>query len=167
MKYSQTRNLQKKNFATIPNDFITQSLLEFQLNSFKEFQEMGAKRIFNDVFPIYDYSKELFQLEFVDLFFEEPKISVEEAIEKNGFYTSSLRGIFRLTNLKTKEKKEQEIYCGDIPVLTDRGTFVIDGNERVVISQLLKSPGVIFTTKFSPHLNTNATVCSLTPERGA
>ena len=167
MKYSKTRNLQKKNFATIPNDFEVPSLLEFQINSFKEFQEVGAKRIFNDVFPIADYSKENFNLEYVDLFFEEPKMSVEEVVEKNGFYSTSLRGIFRLTNLKTKEKKEQEIYCGEIPIITDTGTFIIDGNERVLISQLLKAPGVIYTTRFSPHLSGNATTCNITPERGA
>ncbi len=121
------------------------NLAEIQINSYKWILADGLKELFAEVSPIKDYAGKDLELHFVDYAFDEPKYDEEYAKFKDLTYEASLRVRVKLTNNKTKQEKEQEVYFGDIPLMTDRGTFIINGVERVVVSQLIRSPGVYFT----------------------
>jgi DNA-directed RNA polymerase subunit beta len=166
MELHQTKSLPKRYFGkhnlVIPPD----SLLEFQRQSYDNFIKKGIKDSFNDVFPISDYSDKELSLEFVDYYLEEPKFTAEKAREKDLNYNQALRVTLRLVNKRTGEKKDQEVYFGDIPKLTETGTFIVNGNERAIVSQLIKSPGVIFTIGKNTG-GDNRIKASVTPHRGA
>lgn len=166
MELHQTKSLPKRYFGkhnlVIPPD----SLLEFQRQSYDNFIKKGIKDSFNDVFPISDYSDKELSLEFVDYYLEEPKFTAEKAREKDLNYNQALRVTLRLVNKRTGEKKDQEVYFGDIPKLTETGTFIVNGNERAIVSQLIKSPGVIFTIGKNTG-GDNRVKASVTPHRGA
>lgn len=120
-------------------------LAEIQTNSYKWILKDGLKELFAEVSPIKDYAGKDLELHFVDYYFDEPKYDEEYAKFKDLTYEASLRVKVKLVNNKTKQEKEQEVYFGDFPLMTDRGTFIINGVERVVVSQLIRSPGVYFT----------------------
>ena len=127
--------------SPIPN------LAEVQLSSYKWLFAKGLRELFDEVSPLKeDFGGWEMTLEFVDYYLDEPKYTEQEAREKNLSYEAPLRIKARLTNKKTKEVKEQEIYLGDFPLMTSRGTFVINGVERVIVSQLIRSSGVYFTS---------------------
>ena len=121
------------------------NLAEIQTNSYKWILADGLKELFLEVSPIKDYAGKDLELHFVDYNFDEPKYDEEYAKFKDLTYEASLRVKVKLINNKTKQEKEQEVYFGDFPLMTDRGTFIINGVERVVVSQLIRSPGVYFT----------------------
>ena len=134
--------LQNESSISPPN------LIEVQLNSYKWFVEKGLKDLFREVSPVRDYSGKDLALYFVDYYFDEPKHDEQKA-KRNGIsYEAPLRAKLRLENKKTGEIKEQEIYMGDFPIMTDRGTFIVNGVERVIISQIVRSPGAFFTSEF-------------------
>jgi len=120
-------------------------LIEVQLNSYKWFLEEGLKEVFEDVNPITDYTGNLI-LEFIDyrLDYDNIKYTVEECKERDATYAAPLKVKVRLVNKETGEVKEQEVYMGDFPLMTEQGTFVINGAERVIVSQLVRSPGVYY-----------------------
>lgn len=142
------------------------NLIEVQKNSYNWFLEEGLKEVFNDISPITDYSGNLI-LEFVDYSLEgKPKYSVEECKERDVTYSAPLKVKIRLANKSTNEVKEQEVFMGDFPLMTDQGTFIINGAERVIVSQLVRSPGVYYNEtidKSGKRLH-SATVI---PNRGA
>ncbi len=105
----------------------------------------GLKELFEEVSPIKDYTGKELELHFKDFYFDEPKYDEEYSRYKDLTYEAALRVKFQLINRRTKDKKEQEVYLGDFPVMTERGTFIINGVERVVVSQLIRSSGVYFT----------------------
>ena len=119
-------------------------LIELQLNSYDWFVKEGLKELLKEVSPIISFNKEL-ELDFIDYYLDKEKYDEETAKKKNISYEAPLRCKIRLTNKKTGTKKEQEIYFGEFPLMTNRGTFIINGVERVVVSQLIKSPGVFFS----------------------
>jgi len=119
-------------------------LLDDLIKSFERFLETDLKSAFKEFFPIYDYSGKELKLDFVDLEIGEPKMSEEEAVYYGVNYDAPLRVTLKLTNLVTKEEKIQKIYFGDLPIITSRGSFIINGHERVIVNQLLRSPGVYF-----------------------
>ncbi|MFA5360599.1 MAG: DNA-directed RNA polymerase subunit beta [Candidatus Paceibacterota bacterium] len=121
-------------------------LTEFQIESFKWFLEQGIKDVFNELLPIKDYSGKALELGFLDYYLDPPKISEDQAKEKRLNYDSALRVKLRLTSKKSGSIGEKEVYFGDIPMMTPRGTFIINGVEKVVISQINRSPGVYFTS---------------------
>ncbi len=123
-------------------------LLEIQLDSNAWFFEKGLSELFEEISPITDYAGNL-ELHFVDHYLDAPKHTEETARERNATYEAPLRCAVRLINKKTGETKEQEIYLGEFPVMTPRGTFIINGVERVVVSQLIRSPGVFFSSSFN------------------
>src|SRR3989338_6755320 len=125
------------------------NLVEAQLNSYDWFFKKGLRELFDEVSPIRDFSEKEFSLEFINFYLDEPKFSEEESRARNLSYEAPLRIRARLTNKRTKEVKEQEIYLGDFPIMTPRGTFVGNGVERVVVSQLIRSSGVYFTTSIT------------------
>ncbi|MDP2930320.1 MAG: DNA-directed RNA polymerase subunit beta, partial [bacterium] len=135
-----------KSFSKSRISFKLPYLCSLQKDSWKWLTEKGVKELFSEVSPIRDYSKKEFELWFSDYKLDPPKYKDDlEARLDNNSYDSSLRAKMRLVNLKTKEVKEQEVFLLDFPLMTERGTFVINGVERVAIAQLIRSPGVFFT----------------------
>ncbi len=138
----------RKTFAKI-GDFIDMpNLIKVQKDSYDWFVEEGLGEVLRDISPIVDYSGNLV-LEFFDYYMEEKtKYSVEEAKERDATYSTRLHVKVRLINRETGEIKEQEIYLGDFPLMTNSGTFIINGAERVVVSQLVRSPGCYYATEY-------------------
>ena len=141
-----------KIFSSHPGAFTKQpGLALVQTKSYEWFRDKSLKDLFNEFSPIRDYSDKKFELHFLDYYFDEPKYTEEESRFKGITYEASLRAKVRLINKEATTKKyrekEQEVYLGDFPVMTGRGTFVINGVERVVISQLVRSPGVYFISE--------------------
>ena len=124
------------------------NLIETQLHSYKWFLEKGLRELFDEISPIRDWSGKDLELYFLDYHLDEPKYDEVGAKAHNASYEASLRCRLKLINKKTKEVKEQEIYLGEFPIMTKRGTFIVNGVERVVISQLIRSFGVFFTSQF-------------------
>ena len=125
------------------------NLIEVQLNSYKWFFENGLKELLGEINPIYDFTGKNLELYFGDYFFDKPKYDEITARERNTTFEAPLYVSAKLVNKVTGKTKTQDVYFGDFPLLTPRGTFVINGVERVVVSQLIKSPGVFFTSEFS------------------
>ena len=139
-------------------------LLLSQLDSYNWFFEQGLAELFTEISPIEDYGGNL-ELQFLDHYLDAPKHTEETARDRNATFESPLRSAVRLTNKKTGEVKEQEVYLGEFPVMTPRGTFIINGVERVVVSQLIRSPGVFFTSNFNKGRNWYG--AKIIPNRGA
>ncbi|MDD5606655.1 MAG: DNA-directed RNA polymerase subunit beta [Candidatus Pacebacteria bacterium] len=135
-----------KNFSKSKVSLPLPYLLNLQKQSWDWFLKQGLKEIFSEVSPIRDYTKKELELWFEDYKLDEPKYKTDlEAKKNNDSFEASLRVRTKLVNLKTKEIKEQEIFLTDLPLMTERGTFVVNGVERVAIGQLIRSPGVFFT----------------------
>ena len=149
-----------KEIADVPN------LIEIQVDSYKWFLEEGLKEVFTDISPIEDYTGNLI-LEFVDYSLDEkPKYDIEECKERDTTYCAPLKVRVRLINKETGEIKEQEVFMGDFPLMTDRGTFVINGAERVIVSQLVRSPGVYYSEERDKTGN-RLISSTVIPNRGA
>ncbi len=135
---------ERRTFARIEECLEMPNLIEIQKNSYNWFMEKGLKEVFEDVSPINDHSGNL-SLEFYDYYFDTtPKYSIEECKERDATYSVALRVKVRLVNRETGEIKEQEIFMGDFPLMTPQGTFIINGAERVIVSQLVRSPGIYY-----------------------
>ena len=141
------------------------NLIAHQKDSWREFVETGLSEIFSELNPIDDYTGQKLSLRFNDYSFQDPKTSEKDAKENNLTFDAPLHAKVELVNKVTGEVKEQEIYLGDYPWMTDRGTFIINGTERVVVSQLTRSAGVFFTTEKSATRNFYG--AKLIPGRGA
>jgi DNA-directed RNA polymerase subunit beta len=142
------------------------NLIEVQKNSYRWFLAEGLREVFADISPIQDYTGNLV-LEFLDYYLEEePKYSVEECKERDVTYSAPMKVRVRLINRETGEVKEQEVFMGDFPLMTDKGTFIINGAERVIVSQLVRSPGVYYSDEID---KTGKRLFSATviPNRGA
>ncbi|HEV2412712.1 MAG TPA: DNA-directed RNA polymerase subunit beta [Candidatus Saccharimonadales bacterium] len=137
--------LKRKTFTKIDDAIALPNLIAHQLSSFQWFVEEGLGEIFAEINPIDDYTGTKLALRFKEYRFGEPKLSEREARENNTNFEAPLKAILELTNKVTGEVKEQEIYLGEYPWMTERGTFVINGAERVVVNQLIRSSGVFFT----------------------
>ncbi len=120
-------------------------LIEVQLRSYRWFFEDGLKELFHEVSPIKDFIGRDLELSFEQYFLDEPKFNEKDSREKNVTYEAPLRVRTRLVNRRTNVTKEQEIYLGDLPIMTPRGTFIINGIERVIVAQLVRSAGAFFT----------------------
>jgi len=140
-----SKTLETKSFARHYRGILEPpSLTQFQTASFDWFIKEGIKEVFQELSPIKDYTGKELELEFLDYYLEEPKLTEKQAKEKELNYEATLRVKLRLTNKKQGTVKEQEVYFGEVPVMTPRGTFIINGIEKVVISQINRSPGVYF-----------------------
>ncbi len=141
------------------------NLLEGQHRSFQWFLDEGLTELFSEINPIDDYTGSKLSMTFKDYRFDDPKMTELEAKENNISYDTALYVMVELVNKVTGEVKEQEIYLGDYPIMTERGTFIINGSERAVVSQLIRSPGVIFT---ADNINEKKYYgAKVNPERGA
>ena len=149
-----------KEIADVPN------LIEIQVDSYEWFLKEGLKEVFTDISPIEDYTGNLI-LEFVDYSLDEkPKYDIEECKERDTTYCAPLKVKVRLINKETGEIKEQEVFMGDFPLMTDRGTFIINGAERVIVSQLVRSPGVYYSEERDKTGN-RLISSTVIPNRGA
>ena len=159
------RHRERRSYARINEVLELPNLIEIQTASYDWFLEEGMKEMFQDISPIEDFTGNL-SLEFVDYSLADPKYSVEEAKERDATYNAPLRVKVRLINNETGEVKEQEVFMGDFPLMTDTGTFIINGAERVIVSQLVRSPSVYYSEKIDKNgrRGINATVI---PNRGA
>ena len=133
----------RRNYSRISGSLELPNLVEIQTNSYKWFKEVGIKEVFDDIYPITNFNETL-SLEFVDCAFDDPKYSVNESKDRDANYAAPIRATLRLINSGTGEIKEQEVFMGDFPLMTDSGTFIINGAERVIVSQLVRSPGAYF-----------------------
>jgi len=158
--------LSKRVYYTQADDAIDlPSLVDHQNKSFQWFVDEGLGELLAEISPIDDYTGTKLSLKFKDYRFEDPKTSEAEARENNVSYEAPLKATVELTNKVTGEVKEQEIYLGDFPWMTHRGTFVINGAERVVVSQLIRSSGVFFTADL--HGTSSLYGAKVIPGRGA
>ncbi len=138
------KNVQRMSFSRIDEVLEMPNLIEIQKNSYKWFLEEGIKEVFKDISAITDYQGNLV-LDFIDYRLEDkPKYSIEECKERDATYSAPLRVRASLLNKETGEVKEQDIFMGDFPLMTESGTFIINGAERVIVSQLVRSPGVYY-----------------------
>ncbi len=156
----------RMSFSRINEVLEMPNLIEVQKNSYQWFLEKGLKEVFDDMSAITDYTGNLV-LDFIDYHLDaEPKYSVEECKERDVTYAAPLRVKARLLNKETGEVKEQEIFLGDFPLMTESGTFVINGAERVIVSQLVRSPGVYYSESFD-KTGKSLYATTVIPNRGA
>ena len=163
----QYEKASRKDFAKV-GDFIEMpNLIKVQKDSYDWFIKEGLGEVLKDISPIEDYSGNLV-LEFFDYYMEDKtKYSIEEAKERDATYSTRLHVKVRLINRETGEIKEQEIYLGDFPLMTDSGTFIINGAERVVVSQLVRSPGCYYAEVFDTKTGKRTYTSTVMPLRGA
>ena len=142
------------------------NLIEVQKDSYQWFLKEGLKEVFEDISPITDFSGNLV-LEFIDFTLDsEPKFSIEECKERDATYAAALKVKARLYNREMDELKEQEIFMGDFPLMTETGTFIINGAERVIVSQLVRSPGIYYASDFD-KVGKKLLSATVIPNRGA
>ena len=167
IKDVQYEKVSRKDFAKV-GDFIEMpNLIKVQKDSYDWFIKEGLGEVLKDISPIEDYSGNLV-LEFFDYYMEDKtKYSIEEAKERDATYSTRLHVKVRLINRETGEIKEQEIYLGDFPLMTDSGTFIINGAERVVVSQLVRSPGCYYAEEFDTKTGKRTYTSTVMPLRGA
>ncbi|HOX96285.1 MAG TPA: DNA-directed RNA polymerase subunit beta [Candidatus Woesebacteria bacterium] len=143
------------------------NLTQIQLDSYKQFLEEGISESLTELNPIKDFTGKVFEFEFLSNRIGLPKISPKLAIEKGVTFEAPLWATVKLTNLHSKATQQQEIFLGDIPMMTSTGTFIINGVERVVVNQLVRSPGVYFTREVDPHSGRAIHQAEIRPMRGS
>lgn len=155
----------RRSFSRIKEVLDLPNLIEIQTDSFKAFLDHGLKEVFEDVLPISNFTDTM-ELEFVGYEIKEPKYTLEEARIHDASYSAPIFVTFRLINKETGEIKTQEVFFGDFPIMTEMGTFIINGGERIIVSQLVRSPGVYFNDKVDKNgkVGYGSTVI---PNRGA
>ena len=169
--------LPSKSYARSSVDLPLPELIEVQLTSFQRLKNVGLADLFNEITPIESYNKSL-QLFFPsntqeskehELFykFDEPKYSIEECVERDLSYSSPLHVVVLLVDKESGEMKTELIFLGDFPEMTEKGTFIINGTERVVVSQLIRSPGVYFEAPSDRATGRPMAMAKLIPDRGA
>lgn len=159
------RYRQRRSFARIKEVLELPNLIEIQTSSYQWFLDEGLRELFRDISPIEDFAGNL-SLEFIDYSLGEPKYTVEEAKERDTTYAAPLRVKLRLVNKETGEVKDQEVFMGDFPLMTETGTFIINGAERVIVSQLVRSPSVYYNSKVDKNGKKGFTA-TVIPNRGA
>lgn len=156
---------QRRSYARINEVLEVPNLIEIQQKSYQWFLDQGLREMFQEISPIQDFTGNL-TLEFIDYSLGEPKYSVDESKERDVTFAAPLRVKVRLINKETGEVKEQEVFMGDFPLMTDTGTFIINGAERVIVSQLVRSPSVYFSSKVDKN-GKNTFTATVIPNRGA
>ncbi len=149
MQYKRNRNMaaERKYFTSILPAMETPDLIQIQNTSYKWFFDKGIRELFEEISPIKDFTGRDLALSFEDYYLDEPKFDEMQCRKKNITFEAPLRVKTRLVNNRTKDEKVQEVYLGDVPIMTDRGTFIVNGIERVIVSQLIRSPGAFFTSE--------------------
>ena len=156
---------ERRSYAKTKNAIELSNLLEIQKKSYNWFMTEGIKEVFDDIFPVESFTGNL-TLEFGDYSFEEPRYSIKGCKDRYATYAAPLKVLARLFNQETGEIKEQEIYLGDMPIMTDSGTFVINGAERVIVSQLVRSPSAYYGKEIDKKNGKLTITSQLIPTRG-
>lgn len=159
------RHRRRRSYARISEVLELPNLIEIQTSSYQWFLDEGLREMFQDISPIEDFTGNL-SLEFIDYSLGEPKYSVEESKERDVTYSAPLRVKVRLVNKETGEVKDQDVFMGDFPLMTETGTFVINGAERVIVSQLVRSPSVYYSGKVDKN-GKRGFAATVIPNRGA
>ncbi len=156
---------ERRNYAKTKNAIELSNLLEIQKDSYQWFMTEGIKEVFDDIFPVESFTGNL-SLEFGEYSFDEPRYSIKQCKERYTTYAAPLKVEARLFNVETGEVKEQEIYLGDMPIMTDSGAFIINGAERVIVSQLVRSPSVYFGKEVDKKNGKVTVGAQIIPTRG-
>ncbi len=163
MNYGKHRT--RRSYARIKEVLEVPNLIEIQTDSYQWFLDEGLREMFEDIMPIEDFAGNL-SLEFVDYQLLKPKYTVEEARQHDANYSAPLHVTLRFNNHETGEMKSQDVFFGEFPLMTEQGTFIINGAERVIVSQLVRSPGVYFNSEIDKNGRTNYGT-TVIPNRGA
>jgi DNA-directed RNA polymerase subunit beta len=160
-----TGKITRTSYSKIEEVLDIPNLIDIQIDSYKNFLKEGLREVFKDVSPITDFTGKL-KLNFIDYNLEAPKYSVPECKERDTTYAAPLKVKVQLINVEMGDIKEQNIFMGDFPLMTDTGTFIINGAERVIVSQLVRSSGIYYAMKID---KTGKELYSTTviPNRGA
>ena len=156
---------ERRSYSKSENAIELNNLLEIQKKSYDWFIQEGISEVFDDIFPVESFTGNL-SLEFGDFSFDEPRYSIKGCKERYATYASPLKVEARLFNHETGEVKEQEIYLGDLPIMTESGTFIINGAERVIVSQLVRSPSVYFGKEIDKKNGKSIITSQIIPNRG-
>ena len=156
---------ERRNYGKTKNAIELNNLLEIQKKSYEWFITEGIKEVFDDVFPVESFTGNL-SLEFGEYSFDEPRHNIKQCKERYSTYAAPLKVEARLFNVETGEVKEQEIYLGDMPIMTDSGAFIINGAERVIVSQLVRSPSVYFGKEIDKKNGKVTVGAQIIPTRG-
>ena len=157
----------RKSYARLPEILAVPNLIKVQLDSFRWFQEEGLKQLLEEISPIKDFTGNRQEISFISYEFREPRYSEQECSQRDLTYSAPLYIRTRLLIKGTGEIKEQDLFFGDIPLMTTKGTFITGGAERVVVSQLLRSPGVYFIAEEDPTSGRKLCQAKLVPDHGA
>ena len=156
-----------KTYGSAPSVLEMPHLIEMPRQSYERFLRDGLSELFAEISPITDFTGTRMKLEFGEYRLEDAKYTERECRQRDATYSAPLRVRSSLTILETGEIKEQDLFLGDLPLMTDKGTFIINGAERVVVSQIVRSPGVYFTGVTDPATGRKLTAAKLIPNRGA
>jgi len=156
---------ERRSYSKTENAIELKDLLEIQKKSYEEFITEGIKEVFEDIFPVQSFTGNLL-LEFGDYSLDEPRHSIKECKERYSTYAAPLNVEARLFNQETGEVKEQKVYLGDMPIMTETGTFIINGAERVIVSQLVRSPSVYFSREIDKKNGKSIIKSQIIPTRG-
>ena len=156
---------ERRNYGKTKNAIELNNLLEIQKDSYEWFITEGIKEVFDDIFPVESFTGNL-SLEFGEYSFDEPRHTIKQCKERYSTYAAPLKVEARLFNVETGEVKEQEIYLGDMPIMTDSGAFIINGAERVIVSQLVRSPSVYFGKEVDKKNGKVTVGAQIIPTRG-
>jgi DNA-directed RNA polymerase subunit beta len=166
-KEKVTPDSSRVSFAKLPTVLEIPNLIKVQLDSFRWFQEEGLKELLEEVSPIHDFTGTRLELHFVGYEFREPPYTIDQCRQRDMTYAAPLYVRARLVVKEPGEIREQEIFFGDFPLMTDKGTFIISGAERVVVNQLLRSPGIYFSLQEDVATGRELCAAKLIPEHGA
>ncbi|MDO4541773.1 MAG: DNA-directed RNA polymerase subunit beta, partial [Bacillota bacterium] len=158
--------IKRRNYSRIHEVQEMPDLIDIQKSSYQWFLDEGLKSIFDDISPIQDFTGKM-SLEFIDYTLGKEKYSVEECKDRDATYAAPMKVKVRLINKETGEVKEQEVFLGDFHLMTDRGTFIVNGAERVIVSQLVRSPGVYFSHAKDANSGADIYGSTIIPNRGA
>ena len=158
------KDRERRDFSRIPNSLELKDLLEIQKKSYAWFIEEGIKEVLDEIFPVDNFAGTL-SLEITDYSLDEPRFTIKECKERKTSYVAPLKVQARLFNNETGEVKEQELFFGDMPIMTESGTFVINGAERVIVSQLVRSPSVYYGVETDKN-GRNIFTSQIIPNRG-
>jgi len=160
------KKIKRYSFGKIPDITNMPHLLDIQKKSFQWFLEEGLMEVLKDISPIEDFTGSM-SLEFLNYSFDKVNSTPDECKMQDMSYTAPLKVLSRFINKETGEIKEQEVFMGDFPMMTEKGTFIINGTERVVVSQLVRSPGVYFDTDIDKKTEADIYMCKVIPTRGS
>src|SRR6187397_3525400 len=156
-----------ENFSHIPEVLPLPNLIQTQTESFNWFVQTGLRELLDEITPITDFTGKNLELHFRDYYFEEPKFSEDECRTRDLTFSKPLKVEVDLVIKETDEVKHQTVFMGDFPWMTEQGTFIINGAERVVVSQLVRSPGVYYTSAEDPSTGRPLYSAKVIPNRGA